>query len=464
MTETGSSAPRVLLVSVNTEENPYPVYPLGLEYLRAPLERSGFVTHIADCRLTEARGESLGGVLLSFKPGIVLVSMRNFDNNDSRNTVCYLAKTLSIISDIRKTCGVPIVLGGSGYSLFPEEILSQSEADFGMVGPAEHCVVELVLRIMAGSSPASIPGVVVRTGKECSRIPAKTPGSIEPLVSRSPDLLRFYWEQGGIPNIQLKRGCPFSCIYCTYPLLDGHEVVERDVTVVVDEMQAMYEKQGVDHFFVVDSVFNLIPALSRAFAEEIIRRNMRIHWTAYFIPRGLPVSDLKLMKESGLDGVEFGVDTLCPELLTRWGKAFTVSDVMASAAACEESGVPYAVYLIFGGPGETRDTMEETIAAAGECRKAVIMGFIGMRIYNGTALCKLARSEGLISDSSSLVVPQFYVSPALDRDYLARRCDELGNLRNWMVAGRSLAVKKEIARMIQKRGFKGPMWQQLSPQ
>ncbi|MFZ4398336.1 MAG: B12-binding domain-containing radical SAM protein, partial [Kiritimatiellia bacterium] len=329
---------------------------------------------------------------------------------------------------------------------------------------AEHRIVPLLRKVMAKETPADIPGVVMRTGDRCIMTAGEVKSCTEAGVPRTPELVRFYWEHGGIMNLQLQRGCPFSCVYCTYPILDGHRIVARDVSAAVDEMQAMYEQHGVDRFFVVDSVFNMVPARSRAFAGEIIRRKMPIQWTAYFMPRDILADDLRLWKQSGLDGIEFGVDTLCPELLTRWRKPFKVDDVLKSMAICEEVGVPHAMYLILGGPGETMETLEETVTRAGQCRKAVVFGFVGMRIYPGTDLLKLALEEGVVSATTSLMEPRFYISPLLDQARFAQRCRQLGSLHNWLVVGRSLQVKNQLAEASRKRGAKGAMWQQLSPQ
>ena len=72
--------------------------------------------------------------------------------------------------------------------------------------------------------------------------------------------------------MQLKRGCPYECVYCTYPLLEGRQFLQQDVTTVVDEMHRCYETAGVDQFFIVDSVFNAIPALANATVRKKARR------------------------------------------------------------------------------------------------------------------------------------------------------------------------------------------------
>jgi hypothetical protein len=126
---------RVLLVSVNTEDQPQPVYPLALDYLRDALRRGGHEARLFDCWKAAAVGASLGETLREFKPDLVGVSVRNIDNNQSVGTRVYLPDLLAALAEIRGATTAPIVLGGSGFSLFPREILERSGAEAGVVGP-----------------------------------------------------------------------------------------------------------------------------------------------------------------------------------------------------------------------------------------------------------------------------------------------------------------------------------------
>ena len=446
---------RILLVSVNTEKQPYPVYPLALDYLRAPLQQAGYETRTWDAR----RDTNLAVVVRDYRPDVALVSIRNADNNDAVNTTNYLPAALAVVETIKDHSAANVVLGGSAFSLFPDEILNASRADYGVAGAGEHVVVPLVEHLLAGTDPRNLPGLVRRDG---SNPPASPP--VTAVLAREPELVRFYWEQGGIPGVQLKRGCPFECVYCTYPLLEGRKFLQKDAVAAVDEIQQFHEAAGVDQFFIVDSLFNAVPALARAFATELCRRKLPVRWSGYFMPKNVTRDDLLLWKESGLDGVEFGMDTLCPALLDAWGKGFTLTDARQATQACIETGMPYSMYLIFGGPGETHETLEQTIAEAQACPKAVVFTFLGMRIYPRTRLYDIARQEGVLRDGDNLLEPKFYISHLLNRDRLTARCAELGRQLNWLVVGPSLEKKSRAAARLRDHGRKGALWQELIPQ
>ncbi len=459
-------AARVLLVSVNREDQPHPVYPLGLECLAAALRAAGHEARLLDVRKAAADGVTVEAAVRAAAPDLVGVSLRNVDNNQSVGTKYYLPDLLAVLAEIRQATAAPVVLGGSGYSLFPREILRLSGADAGVAGPGEAALVALAGRVAAGTPLAdgeAPPGLVCRRGEDLVATPPGRPDVVSGSPDRDPDLLPFYWREGGVLNLQVSRGCPWGCVYCTYPLLEGHRSIRRDVTAAVDEMQGLQERTGADHFFVVDSVFNADPARADAFAGEILRRGLRVVWSAFFTPRGVTAEAVRLWKASGLEGVEFGTDALCASTLRAYGKPFSVSEVQAASAACDAADLPYIHYLIFGGPGETPETLDETIAAALALPRAVHCVFAGMRIYPGTALAQRAVEEGVLAAGEDLLAPRFYLSPGVDPGELAQRCRELGRRENWLVVGGGLEEKSRAAAAIRKRGRKGSLWKALRP-
>ena len=237
----------------------------------------------------------------------------------------------------------------------------------------------------------------------------------------------------------------------------------RPATAVVDEVECLYSKAGIDSFFVVDSVFNLDPVGARSFAEELGRRALPVRWMAFFMPHGLSACDVEAWRASGLEGVEFGVDTLAPSLLQGWGKPFSAFDVAESACICAELDVPYVLYLLFGGPGETIETVRETLERVCSLPRAVVYAFQGIRIYPGTELHKRALADDVITPDQDLLEPAFYFSPMLDRADLAAELAPFAERLNWLVAGESMDRAKRMSSVIRRGGGKGSLWHLLRP-
>lgn len=457
---------RVLLLSLNRELAPQPVYPLGLEYLQAACRTAGFETCFCDCNLFSDPEADLISAISSFNPDFVLASLRNVDSIESVNTKYYLPEARQTIQLIKKSCQATVVIGGSGFSLFPVEILDAVGADYGVVGPGEGIIVDLISRLNSQQAVNSLPGLVYRSDIAEGQILINPPdlfNCVSLPLSRSNKLVDFYWKRGGFMNVQIKRGCPFHCIYCTYPILEGRKVQSRSLGCVIDEIEDLYKKEGVDKFFIVDNVFNLKSELVNEFAQEIIRRSLKIGWTGYFTPAGVGSEQIELWKRSGLIGIEFGVDTLANELLKRYRKDFSLEDVKRAAKACAEHDLPYSLFLIFGGPGETIETVEESIAYCLKLPKVVVLVLLGMRIYPQTELQQIAINENVLGKDESLLKPRFYFSPSLDIEMLHQRLSELSPLSNWCILGHGWEEKQELAKMMRAKGYKGSLWELCSP-
>ena len=129
---------RVLLISANATRTPHPVYPLGLDYLVGALTPRHEV-HLLD--VNEAGGEQrIQAAVREIHPEVVGLSIRNIDNVDTTAVKNFVPGYERIVGLLRRCTEAPILLGGSGFSIFPGELMSLREADFGVVGEGEQTV------------------------------------------------------------------------------------------------------------------------------------------------------------------------------------------------------------------------------------------------------------------------------------------------------------------------------------
>ena len=454
---------KILLLSVNRERNPQPVFPLGLQFLQSICAEANFDTRFLDWNTMVGGATELREQVRTYQPNVALLSIRNIDSIESAGTRYYVPDAVDAVRAIRAECSCCIVLGGSGYSLFPERLLLETGADYGVKGPGETILVNLLNILLSQKAPTDLPGIVYRSGNTVVVNEPAPPSSVACSPNRPSDLLRWYWNQGALVNIQTARGCPCACIYCTYPKLEGPRVINRAIVEVVDEMQLLYEAHGVDQFFIVDSVFNIVPETPDRLAEELLHRKLRVQWTAHFLPTGIDVERVRLWKRAGLSSIEFGVDTLSESLLPRYGKNFRIDDVKKAAESCSSNRVPYAVYLILGGPGETETTLEETVSHCDSLPTAVFIALVGMRIYPNTKLHALAIKEKFIGTDTDLLTPVFYLSPLLDPTALTSRLARLGKRVNWLITGHGLEEREQSASIFRKHGYRGSLWEHCTP-
>jgi radical SAM superfamily enzyme YgiQ (UPF0313 family) len=411
---------RVLLISANTLVEPYPVYPLGLDYVAGSLGRHH------DVRIMDMNDvgnlESLGKAIQDFVPQVIGLSLRNIDNTDTTDRKEFVDDYRAVVRVARQYSDAILVCGGGGFTIFPEEMLEILQADYGIVGEGERFSL-LLEAIDKRKDATAIPGVVVRGGHY--RVPV--PWQQEPVRAfRTEDShLRFYLKKGGMLNLQTKRGCPYGCIYCSYPHIEGKQLRLVSPGKVAETAKKL-EDAGAKYFYVTDALFNSDLSHSIAVARAFKKIGLTIPWGAFFAPNRPSRDFFNILADAGLTHVEFGTEALSDKMLASYRKPFRRRHVFEAHAEAIQAGLHVAHYFLLGGPGETLATLDETFTHIELFEKAVFFFFCGIRIYPHTELYHMAVGEGRISSSQNLVKPVFYHTDAVDREDVI---DELAKSR-----------------------------------
>ena len=446
---------KVLLISANTLKMPYPVYPLGLDYVAGSLD-SRYKTKIVDLN-TVANLDDLGAIIREFSPDFVGVSMRNVDNLDTINSRAFLADYHNIVSQIRKNSQARLILGGSGYTVFPVEFLQALGADYGIAGEGER--LSLLLEALEKNvSVQSIPGIVTKDTVTVTYDPWDS--AIQRRFDSASSHTGFYLSYGGMLNLQTKRGCPFRCSYCTYPHIEGSRMrffPAREIALKARELQ----DAGAKYIFITDSAFNASYDHSRQVAEAFIEAHISIPWGGFFAPTIPPADYYKLLADAGLSHVEFGTESLSDTMLANLQKPFAGRDVFAAHKQALKADLHIAHYFLLGGPGENAQTLQDTLNGVDTLEKSVFFFFCGIRIYPHTALYDVALKEGQISSSQSLLQPVFYRSPHISgKDIMQAVENHAGGRFNWIVGSGENKTTLVLPKLYEM-GYTGPLWEYL---
>ena len=456
---------RVLLVSTNQLATPYPVYPIGLDYV------AGAISPPHEVRVVDLFGrdgnEIIDRELGRFSPEMVGLSIRNIDTVEINNSLNLVSGLERIVQTIHAAGDAKVVLGGSGFTIMPDRILALTGADYGVVGEGERLTL-LIDALESGKDVVNIPGIVTPNPDQSdngalSRGFHPPPWS-GPIIRRSPidpEAAEPYLAQGGMLNLQTKRGCPYQCVYCTYPVVEGRVVRPFNPRETAGEALRLQEA-GARYFYVVDSVLNSDVDHSLSVARHMKRAGVTIAWGAYFSPRPVPGDYYDRLAESGLTHVEFGTDSLSPATLSSCCKPFTVEDVFASHRAAREAGLHVAHYLLLGGPGENPDTVDETLSNAELMEGAVIFVFEGMRIYPHTPLYRQAVAEGQVTPTEALIEPRYYLNQQISPAEITRTVAARAKGRLKWVIGSGGDRMHALISLMHRRGADGPLWERLA--
>jgi len=446
---------KVLLISANTLRIPYPVYPLGLDYVAGCLD-SRYQTKIVDLN-DFSSPEILEAMIRDFSPDIAGISIRNIDNTDVINCRSFLPEYQTLVSQIRKNSRARVILGGSGFTIFPVEFMQALDADYGIVGEGER--LSLLLDALEKNAEVNtIPGILTQEKTEIVYEPYK--GVIRRYFDPENRLIHFYLAYGGMLNLQTKRGCPFHCSYCTYPHIEGGKMRFYEPREIARNARELQEA-GAKYIFITDSAFNASYDHSLKVAQAFMEVGISIPWGGFFVSTAPPADYYKRLAEAGLTHVEFGTESLSDAVLTNLRKPFTADHVFTAHREALTAGLHIAHYFLLGGPGESKETLQKTLTGIDRLERAVFFFFCGVRIYPHTALYDVALKEGQVAKGENILPPVFYRSPEINVEEIMKMVEVHANGRlNWIIgAGEAKATR--ILPKLYRRGFTGPLWEYL---
>lgn len=446
---------KILLLSTNTVQEPYTTYPIGLDYVLHSISPPHQVRCVDMNELKTA--DALAGVIYRFRPDAVGVSIRNIDNVDGVCTQPLIGELAGLIEIIRRNGGGVIILGGSGFTILPGEFMAALDADYGVIGEGERLPL-LLESLERGESVSRIPGIVTGKGPAVPPEPMSIPFGRGLFPHHS--YTSYYLKRGGMLNLQTKRGCPFGCIYCTYPHIEGRRF--RFVPPAETARTArMLQDAGAKYLYITDSTFNGNYEHSREVALAFQKAGVSIPWGGFFTPTCPPPDYYRVLADAGLRHIEFGTEALSNLVLGLYHKPFLKEEVFLAHRSAREADLHVAHYLLFGGPGEDEDTIRETIANSRQLEKTVFFVYNGIRIYPHTALYERAIREGQLDSAANLLYPVFYWSPALSRARGTALINEhVTGRQNWVVGGGPPGMFKALSRL-HARGHVGPLWEHL---
>lgn len=414
---------RVLLV--NTNRMKPAVAPIGLDYLSDVLMDAGHDLSLLDLSFSENIASDIKSSVNEFSPEIIGVTVRNTDDCYFSGGAFFLPEIKQIIELLRKDSDAPIVLGGVGFSVAPEQVMEYCGADYAIAGEGEPGFAYFLLALGADAGLHTVPNLLYRDGDSIRRN-QNFEIHLDYIPPRRRSLVdnARYFREGGQAGFETKRGCNMACVYCADPLSKGRRVRLRSPKLVVDELQALYN-QGIDHFHTCDCEFNIPADHAKAVCREIIDSGLgeKVRWYAYcsVIPFDAEMADL--FKRSGCAGVDFGADSADNQILNILGRNFTRKDLANTANICHDYGIPFMYDLLVGGPTETRDSVKDTIDFVRSIDADCVGVAMGVRVYDGTAMAEYVRRLGDIStnpnlhgakeDNPHFLKPVFYISPDL---------------------------------------------------
>ena len=399
------------------------VLPFGLACVASATQKAGHEVAMVDLMAEMDTQFLLKEAIEGFRPQVIGISVRNIDDQRMENPRFLLNPVKDIVTVCKDLSEAPLILGGAGYSIYPEAVLSFLGADMGIQGEGEGAFAELIHRIGQGMDLSGIPGLYFPgQGLQKERVFEK---DLDEFPLPDPNLWsRLSLEEEIWMPVQTRRGCPFDCSYCSTGTVEGRSVRRRSPEVVVQWI-ARWRKVGIRQFYFVDNTFNLPPTYAKEICRKLIDYDLDIKWWGIIYPKAVDEELVELMAISGCEHIGLGFESGNGQILKNMNKRFTVGEVRQVSEIFSNHGIKQMGFLLLGIPGETRQSVEESLAFADSLKVDSLEITPGVRIYPHTLLAKTASEEGIITPEDDLLFPKFYLAKGLE-DWLP------GTLKNWM--------------------------------
>jgi anaerobic magnesium-protoporphyrin IX monomethyl ester cyclase len=356
---------RVLLVKpYNLSDHIQPS--LGLGYLATSLRKYHDVK-ILDCIKERVDMDGFRKVLEEYRPDVLGLQFYTFD-------FAFIKKALSMSKEFDKR--IITIVGGPHPSAAPVETLRsfKDTLDFLFVGEAEIGLPKLlhILEKKEGDL-GEVPGLSWREGEEIRTNERELSEDLDSLFMPAWDLIHpetypesqhgAFFKKFPIAPIMITRGCPYPCTFCAGNVVSGRKIRRRGIDNVLNEIKLLYNQYGIREFHIVDDNFTQDISYAKELLKKLKDLKLDINWA---VPNGVRMDTLNeeilaLMKETGLYLISLGIESGSDKVLRDMKKGTNVARIRESVKMINKSGIDIAGFFILGFPGETEETIKDTI-------------------------------------------------------------------------------------------------------
>ncbi|UCD09330.1 MAG: radical SAM protein [Dehalococcoidales bacterium] len=363
----------------------YPQPPMGLILLAAVLETKGYRVNIVDANF------------LGLKPADIVPLLDDTDILGLTAMTPTVSRAIDIAREVKSTKpDLPVIMGGPHATLLPTETMAVApEVDIIVRGEGEESFISL-LSVLEDKKPLeNVPGITYRKASVVvNNPPSQEISDLDSLPFLAYHLLPLKSYRPHPPHgralpfavLITSRGCPYNCGYCSKPVF-GKRFRGQSPARIADEIVWLQEQYGVREIAFYDDSFTLDMDRAYQIAEEIISRKLDIIWSCETRVNLVDERLLKKMKQSGCYSISYGLESGSQKILDVIDKGTTLEQAVTAVRYTREAGIHAIGYFMIGSPGETPDTIRETIQFAKTLKVdfaqfSITTPFPGTRLYD----------------------------------------------------------------------------------
>jgi radical SAM superfamily enzyme YgiQ (UPF0313 family) len=432
---------KVLIISSNS----LPAAPTGPAYVAGAVRAAGHAVQIYERLFANDLDGELSAILADFRPDVIGISIRlvfgdELDTHAPLGTLhTDLRPRVKQITDIvRRNTDARIVLGGPGFNYYARDWLEYLDLDYGIRGEGEESFPLFLERLAEGGDIYTVPGCVFKAGTSYHSVSPHLVQDLDSQALPAYDLLDWllYAERKITPAIFTKRGCAFSCTYCPYSKLEGKRYRLKSPQRIIAEVHHILQHTHTAKVMFCDNNFNAPPQHAEAICQALIENKADFQWgTGDLRPTGITHNFCRLMEASGCFSVNLSIESASEMMLKTMKRGYTVSQVRESLEALSHSKIPFGASLMLGAPGETPETIAETLSVLDDYHiPNGVWVTIGVYLWTDYQdIIAEARKTGFLKDDKELFTGSVYLSPGLPKTYLSALPEMLRSRGNYSV-------------------------------
>ena len=335
---------------------------------------------------------------------------------------------------IKENCGpVAVIVGGVHATLYHKDILEHfPQFDVIVRGEGEETLAEIMPRL--GHLDTSVPGITFRKKNtlgisqdrphfiDCDALPPLSYNLLKKTGIKNFDRLDSWWP---VPSA---RGCSFNCAFCASGRFWKRCYRRKSLPCLIDEIRRCQHDYHVDRFFFDELAFTFDRNRIRMFCEELQRHKLNIEWCCDTRIDCVDEELLNMVHRAGCRRIHFGVESFSNRVLGLMNKKYDSDRALALLNVAHRIGIRVICNVILGYPGETDETLRDTLSRINRLDKGIFCNPIIFHMYTGTDIYDLAKKRNLVNDAQWLhgytirdFVRQYYPPSFLEKLVTVRK-------------------------------------------
>jgi len=383
------------------------VVPIGLYYVGALLKENLYDVEILNWHDINKTPHKIEEILKEKKPDVIGLSILHA-NRWGGIDVARIAKR--ILPDVK------IVFGGVGTTFLWKHLLKHFKLiDYAILGEGEYSFLNLIQCIENGNYEGikDIKGIAFRLGEKCVK-------TSDPEVIQDLDRLPMPSKYFEFQHLSSSRGCPANCTFCGSPRFWGHKVRFHSPEYFIEQLERLYRK-GITFFYVSDDTFTMRKNRVIQICKKIIGKDLKITWFAISRVNYVNEEMLYWMRKAGCIQISYGVESGSEKIRNVLNKNIKSDDIKKAFILTTKYGILARAYFIYGSPGETYETIQETIDLIHQIKPLSTIFYI-LDLFPGTALYEDFLRRKKLSDDVWLNriedIMHFESDPQLSKDII----------------------------------------------